>query len=122
MTVFYRERDYASRRFYHTAVAANISSAVSAGVLLGLDRQALQVAMCLAAYQAAGPDNLTRDPGHLGKTFQVADTKYVKRIRIQSERLTKFWGRPMYLGALVVLPEGWDSHPRARYPLAIEAR
>jgi 2-methylcitrate dehydratase PrpD len=72
MTVFYRERDYASRRFYHTAVAANISSAVSAGVLLGLDRQALQVAMCLAAYQAAGPDNMTRDPGHLGKTFQVA--------------------------------------------------
>src|SRR5262245_21949581 len=27
------------------------------------------------------------------------DTKYIKHIRIQSERLTKFWGRPMYLGA-----------------------
>ena len=38
-----------------------------------------------------------------------ADTKYVKRIRIQSERLTKFWGRPMYPGALVTLPEGWDT-------------
>jgi hypothetical protein len=49
----------------------------------------------------------------------LPDTKYVKRIRIQSERLTKFWGRPMYLGALVVLPEGWDTHPRVRYPLAI---
>lgn len=72
MTIFYRERDYVSRRFYHTAVAANVTSAVSAGVLLGLDRQALQVAMCLAAYQAAGPDNMTRDPGHMGKTFQVA--------------------------------------------------
>lgn len=72
MTIFYRERDYTKRRFYHTAVAANISSAVSAGVLLGLNTQAMQVAMCLAAYQAAGPDNMTKDPVHMGKTFQVA--------------------------------------------------
>jgi hypothetical protein len=46
-------------------------------------------------------------------------TKYIKHIRIQSERLTKFWGRPMYLGAHVLLPEGWDAHPAARYPLVI---
>ena len=72
MTIFYRERDYTKRRFYHTAVAANISSAVSAGILLGLDKQAMQVAMCLATYQAAGPDNMTKDPVHMGKTFQVA--------------------------------------------------
>jgi hypothetical protein len=49
----------------------------------------------------------------------LPDTPYVKRIRIQSERLTKFWGRPMYLGAVLVLPEGFESHPNARYPLAI---
>jgi hypothetical protein len=49
----------------------------------------------------------------------LPDTKYIKRIRIQSDRLTKFWGRPMYLGAILVLPEGWESHPNARYPLAI---
>jgi hypothetical protein len=48
-----------------------------------------------------------------------ADTKYIKHIRIQSERLSKFWGRPMYLGAHVLLPEGFDSHPEARYPLVI---
>jgi hypothetical protein len=47
------------------------------------------------------------------------DTKYIKHIKIQSERLTKFWGRPMHLGAHVLLPEGFDSHPDARYPLAI---
>ena len=47
------------------------------------------------------------------------DTRYVKHIRIQSERLTKFWGRPMYLGAHVLLPEGFDSHPEAKYPLVI---
>ena len=47
------------------------------------------------------------------------DTKYIKHIRIQSERLTKFWGRPMYLGAHVLLPEGFDSHPDAHYPLVV---
>ena len=47
------------------------------------------------------------------------DTKYVKHIKIQSKLLTEFWGRPMYLGAHVLLPEGWDSHPNVKYPLAI---
>lgn len=49
----------------------------------------------------------------------VKDTKYVKHIQIQSERLTKFWGRPTYLGAILLLPEGFDTHPDAHYPLAI---
>jgi 2-methylcitrate dehydratase PrpD len=72
MTIFYRELDYAARRFYHTAVAANVTSSIAAGLLLGLDRRQLQSAMCLAVYQAAGPDNMTKDPVHMGKTFQVA--------------------------------------------------
>jgi hypothetical protein len=46
-------------------------------------------------------------------------TKYVRHERIQSERLTKFWGRPMFLGAHVLVPEGFDAHPDARYPLVI---
>jgi hypothetical protein len=49
----------------------------------------------------------------------LPDTKYVKHVRIRSERLSEFWGRPMYLGALVLLPEGWEAHPSARYPLAV---
>jgi Putative esterase len=47
------------------------------------------------------------------------DTRYVKHIRIQSEKLTAFWGRPMFLGAHVLLPHGFDEHPEARYPLMI---
>ena len=47
------------------------------------------------------------------------DTKYIKHVRMQSELLTEFWGRPTYLGAHVLLPEGFDEHPEARYPLAI---
>ena len=40
-------------------------------------------------------------------------------MRIRSERLSKFWGRDMFLGAHVLLPEGFDTHPNARYPLII---
>ena len=46
-------------------------------------------------------------------------TKYVRHERIQSDRLTKFWGRPMFLGAHILVPEGFDDHPNARYPLVI---
>ena len=48
-----------------------------------------------------------------------ADTRYVKHVRIRSELLSKFWGRDMHLGAHVLLPEGFDAHPEARYPLVI---
>ena len=47
------------------------------------------------------------------------DTKYVKHIKIQSKLLSEFWGRPIYLGAHILLPEGWDTHPDVKYPLAI---
>jgi hypothetical protein len=47
------------------------------------------------------------------------DTKYIKHLRIQSALLTKFWGTPMYLSAIVLLPEGFDTHPNAHYPLMV---
>jgi hypothetical protein len=47
------------------------------------------------------------------------DTQYVKHFRIQSAVLSKFWGRPMYLGAHVLLPAGWAEHPHAHYPVMI---
>jgi hypothetical protein len=47
------------------------------------------------------------------------ETKYVKHMRLQSDLLTKFWGTPMFIGAHVLLPEGFDEHPNAHYPLVI---
>jgi hypothetical protein len=47
------------------------------------------------------------------------DTKYIRHIRIQSQLLTKFWGTPMYLSAIVLVPEGFDEHPNAHFPIAI---
>jgi hypothetical protein len=48
-----------------------------------------------------------------------ADTKYVKHIRIKSQLLSVFWGHDIYLGAHILLPEGFDTHPNSHYPLAI---
>ena len=45
------------------------------------------------------------------------DTKWVKQIKIQSKLLTAFWGRPMYIGASVLLPAGYDDHPDVHYPV-----
>jgi hypothetical protein len=47
------------------------------------------------------------------------DSKYMRHIRIQSDLLTKFWGRPMFLSAIVLVPEGFDEHPNARFPLMV---
>lgn len=47
------------------------------------------------------------------------DTAQVKYLREPNERLSTFWGRPMELGAIVLLPFGWDTHPNARYPMVI---
>jgi hypothetical protein len=46
----------------------------------------------------------------------IADTKYIRHIRIQSKLLTAFWGTPMFLSAVVLVPEGFDEHPSARFP------
>ena len=37
------------------------------------------------------------------------DTEWVRRFKFQSSMLTEFWGRPVYLGATVLLPRGYDS-------------
>ena len=47
------------------------------------------------------------------------ETDWVKHVRIRSERLSKFWGRDMYVAAFVTLPQGFRDHPDARYPLVI---
>ena len=55
-----------------------------------------------------------------GQAAPVEDNKWVKHIRIESKLLTKFWGRPTYLGAVVLLPDGFDDHPNAQFPLIVE--
>jgi hypothetical protein len=64
--------------------------------------------------------------GKLSLTNQIppvglpADTLYVKHMKIQSKLLTDFWRQPVYLGATILLPEGYDSHPNVNYPVLYE--
>jgi len=56
--------------------------------------------------------------GHVNPPIKVPpDTVWVKRIRIQSALLTRFWGHPMYLGAVILLPKDYASHPGEKYPV-----
>ena len=46
-----------------------------------------------------------------------SDDEYVKYEKFQSKLLSAFWGRPIYLGAVVLLPRGYEEHPAVRYPV-----
>ena len=54
------------------------------------------------------------------KTIQPSprpqDTEWIKRVRIQSQKLTAFWGRPVYIHATVLLPKGYNERANVRYP------
>lgn len=47
----------------------------------------------------------------------IADTKWVRRITIESKLLSEFWGQPMQIGATVLLPRGFDDEQDMRYPV-----
>jgi hypothetical protein len=82
----------------------------------------------------SSPGNLVSEPQpiHLdsaGGNFKVnltrvlppiqmpADSPWVKRIKFESQLLTAFWGHPIYIGATVLLPKGYDAHSGVRYPV-----
>ncbi len=50
---------------------------------------------------------------------KTKETQYIKYVKMRSQKLSDFWGRDMYLGAWVLLPEGFEEHPEARYPLCV---
>ena len=50
---------------------------------------------------------------------QQPTAKWLKFERFRSEKLSAFWGRDMYLGAWVLLPDGFDEHPDAKYPVVV---
>ncbi len=49
-----------------------------------------------------------------------ADTEYVKHVRFESPLLSKFWGRPIWIGATILLPRDYGKDPTVRYPVDYE--
>jgi hypothetical protein len=48
------------------------------------------------------------------------DGDNVRRIKIQSQILTRWWGEPIFLGAVVLLPRDYDAHPNVKYPVVYD--
>ena len=48
-----------------------------------------------------------------------ADTAFLKHLHVRNDRLSRFWGRDVFLDAWVLLPDGWAEHPQARYPVVV---
>lgn len=46
-----------------------------------------------------------------------ADTKWIRHARMESKLLSEFWGRPVSIGAIVLVPPGFDESPSQRYPV-----
>jgi Putative esterase len=49
-----------------------------------------------------------------------ADTQYVKHVRFESPRLSKFWGHPILIGATILLPRDYDRNLGVSYPVIYE--
>jgi hypothetical protein len=56
-------------------------------------------------------------PGEVLQQGNPRDTDWVKYIKIQSQALSEFWGQPMYIGANILLPKGYNENPDQYYPV-----
>jgi len=94
-------------------VGAAVIGADSCGTLPGNLYSKVQKLTLDAAQPFAVPLELTQS---IEPFVDEPDTQWLKTVRIKSEILSKFWGTPIYFGARVLLPRGFDDHPQARYP------
>jgi hypothetical protein len=68
----------------------------------------------------AHPAKITLELDHeIAAIAPKTDSEFVRHIRIRSELLSRFWGRDVFIGAHVLVPKDFDSHPEARYPLMV---
>jgi hypothetical protein len=90
---------------YNAPVDLHLDPTSSAPIKLTLDKVIAPI------------EGTNEDPVQIAAKSPAA--KWLKFVRFKSEKLTKFWGRDTYLGAWVLLPDGFDEHPDARYPLVV---
>jgi hypothetical protein len=62
-------------------------------------------------------ENSDADPSVIAAKAPASN--WLKYKRFRSEKLSEFWGRDMYLGAWILLPDGFAEHPDAKYPLVV---
>ena len=90
---------------YNAPVKVHLDGHANATIKLTLDKVIPPI---------AGTD---QDPEVIARQQPAA--KWLKYMKFRSEKLSKFWGRDVYLGAWILLPDGFDEHPNAKYPLVV---
>ena len=60
--------------------------------------------------------NRSRSKSRTSCAATAQDTEWLKHVKIQSPMLAKFWGRPIFVHAHVLLPKGYAEHPTTHYP------
>jgi hypothetical protein len=77
-----------------------------------------QIAIKITLDQVIPPiEGTPQDPQVIAQ--QQPTAKWLKYERFRSPKLSAFWGRDMFLGAWILLPDGFDEHPDARYPVIV---
>lgn len=90
---------------YDAPVKIHFDPKSSAAIKLALDRTIPPV-----AGTGADPEVLAA---------QQPAAKWLKYMRFRSPILSRFWGRDVWLGAWILLPDGFDEHPSAHFPLIV---
>src|SRR5262249_33556623 len=91
----------------------HLDPAAGGVVKISLDRKIPPIEQQLAEVDS------TLDWYKVSEIDKDEQTPWIRPVRIESPSLTKFWGRPTYIGAVVLLPDGWAEHPAARFPMIV---
>lgn len=79
---------------------------------------AVQQTMKIELDQVIPPiEGTDQDPEVLAR--RSPDQKWLKYMRFRSDALSRFWGQDVWLGAWILLPDGFDEHPDAHYPVVV---
>ena len=78
-----------------------------------------QAPLDAAGSEAPDPDRIALDQEIPPIPDPPEETKYIKHLTGSRASCSPHSGAAEFLGAHVLLPEGFDSHPEARYPLVI---
>jgi hypothetical protein len=62
-------------------------------------------------------DGTDQDPAVIAAKSPAA--KWMKYMKFKSDKLSAFYGRDTYLGAWIILPDGFEEHPDAHFPLVV---
>lgn len=76
------------------------------------------------------PKKISFDPARSGEIALVLsevnpaieepeDSKFIRHFKMRSEKLSEFWGTDVFIRGHVLVPDGFDDHPEANYPLMI---